>query len=69
MATTVSDGQFEALLDRLEATQCLEALLGDISWGSVNLNAHYAIRHETTAELLADPLLAGAVGEVPRGDS
>jgi len=60
LATTLSDGQFAALIDRLEATPGLEAMLGDILWSSMYLNAEYAMLGGYNAGLLADPRVAGA---------
>jgi len=59
-ATTLSDRQYEALIDRVEAMPGLEAMLGDILWHSVSLNADYSLRHASASRLLAEPLFAGA---------
>jgi len=59
-ATTLSDREFEALIDRLAATPGLEAMLGDILWRSLNLSVGYTLLHTDVSKLLADPLFAGA---------
>ena len=59
-ATTLSDDEFAALIDRLEATPGLEAMLGDMLWASTWQKETYALFGEYAAYHLADPRVAGA---------
>ena len=58
-ATTLSDDAFAALIDRLEATPGLEAMLGDMLWASIWHKAMYEIFGSYAAHHLADPRVAG----------
>jgi len=59
-ATTLSDDEFAALIDRLEATPGLEAMLGDVLWASLWQKETYALYGGYAAHHLADPRVAGA---------
>jgi len=59
-ATTLSDDEFAALIDRLEATPGLEAMLGDMLWASIWHKETYQIFGSYAAHHLADPRVAGA---------
>lgn len=59
-ATTLSDDEFAALIDRLEATPGLEAMLGDVLWASLWQNGLYALYGQYAAYYLTDPRVAGA---------
>jgi hypothetical protein len=59
-ATTLSDDEFAALIDRLEATPGLEAMLGDMLWASIWHKETYGIFGSYAAHHLADPRVAGA---------
>ena len=59
-ATTLSDDPFAALIDRLEATPGLEAMLGDMLWASIWHKETYEIFGSYAAHHLADPRVAGA---------
>jgi hypothetical protein len=59
-ATTLSDDEFAALIDRLEATPGLEAMLGDMLWASTYHEGAYELFGWHAAHHLADPRVAGA---------
>ncbi len=63
--SALSDDQFTALIDRIQSTPDLEALLADLLIGSMGLFTHYNMRLKEAQSILEDVRSVGAP-EVPR---
>lgn len=63
--SALSDAQFTALIERIQSTPDLEALLADLLIGSMGLFTHYNMRLKEAQSILEDVRSVGAP-EVPR---
>jgi len=63
--SALSDAQFTALIDRIQSTPDLEALLADLLIGSMGLFTHYNMRLKEAQSILEEVRSVGAP-EVPR---